>query len=70
MKRKFKNGSQINDLKSGGTNRGNRSNIMTTLCLDLETGETVFKDIDMREPLERYIPMYIVDQIMEERKNK
>lgn len=67
MKKKFKNGSTIEDLKNKGTNRGILSNFMTMPCLDLETGETEIVCLDMREQFERYVPMFIVDKINEER---
>lgn len=62
----FRNGSQIKGVQSNKSVRGIRSNFITTLCLDLDTGDWIIKTIDMREPLDRFIPIWVVDEIIAE----
>ena len=60
MKIKFKNGSTIETIKSEtetNTNRrGIMSNFITTVCFDTVENEYVIKTLDLREPIDRYIP--------------
>jgi len=56
----FKNGSKISSIPAKNV-RGVRSNFISMPCLDIETGEMVFKTLDMREPIDRYIPEYILE---------
>ena len=60
MKIKFTNGSTIETIKSEtdtNTNmRGIMSNFITTVCFDTVENEYVWKTLDLREPVERYVP--------------
>ena len=62
MKIEFKNGSTIETIKSEtdtNTNmRGTMSNFITTLCFDTIENEYIIKTLDLREPIDRYIPAY------------
>ncbi|MFV0515802.1 MAG: hypothetical protein ACK5MV_00180 [Aminipila sp.] len=51
------------DNKLNKIKRSERSNIITTLCLDLKTDKWIFKTLDMRKPLERFIPFWIVEEV-------
>lgn len=50
--------------------RSERSNLITTLCLDLEIDNWIVKTIDLREPLERFIPIWIVEEILKGNNNE
>ena len=70
MKIEFKNGSTIETIKSKtytNTNmRGIMSNFITTLCFDTVENEYVVKTLDLREPIDRYVPAFtIMNEIME-----
>lgn len=62
---KFENGSTIKALPSGNQNtRGERSNFYETLCLDTECEDGnvyVIARIDMREPIGRYVPVWMLE---------
>ena len=68
MKIEFKNGSTIETIKSEtdtNTNmRGIMSNFITTLCFDIVENEYVIKTLDLREPIDRYIPAYSMSAMM------
>lgn len=61
MELEFENGSSISSIKSENVIRGERSNFVTTICLDINTGEYVLKEIDLRKPYDRYIPTYFLE---------
>ena len=68
MKIEFKNGSTIETIKSKtdtkNTNRRSiRSNFITCMCYDTIDDEYTMKTIDMREPIERYIPEWLLMEI-------
>lgn len=45
--------------------RSERSNFICCVCLDLETGDWVIvENLDMRKPLDRYIPEWIVEEVV------
>jgi hypothetical protein len=46
--------------------RGNRSNLIIDKCYDLEKQEWIFKELDLREPIIRYIPEYIVLKMVDD----
>jgi hypothetical protein len=50
------------DMYNKNITRGNRNSFVTINCWDFETGEWVIKTLDFREPIERYIPEYIMQQ--------
>ena len=60
MEIKFVSGSYVKQLTPQNTCeavRGLRSNFISCMCYDLETEQMVFvEDLDMRNPIERYIP--------------
>ena len=60
MKIEFKNGSTIETIKSqtniNENRRGILSNFITTLCFDTVENEYVVKTLDLREPVDRYVP--------------
>ena len=69
MKIKFKNGSTIETIKSQtdtNTNiKGIMSNFITTICFDTVENEYVVKTLDLREPVDRYVPaMSLMNEIM------
>ena len=45
--------------------RGNRSNLILTNCYNVETGKIEFVEINLREPINKYIPEYIIDKLCE-----
>lgn len=66
MKIKFKNGSTIETIKSqvninNNNTRGNRSNFITCMCYDTIDYKSIMKTLDMREPIGRYVPEYLID---------
>ena len=68
MKIEFKNGSTIETIKSEtdtNTNmRGIMSNFITTVCFDTVQNEYVVKTLDLREPIDRYVPVYSMSAMM------
>ncbi len=68
MKIEFTNGSTIETIKSKtdtNTNkRGIRSNFITTVCFDTVENEYVIKTLDLREPIDRYVPAYFMSAMM------
>lgn len=50
--------------------RGIRSNFYTCICLDSETDNWILKEIDMREPIIRYIPEWMVIEYLNSKENK
>jgi hypothetical protein len=44
------------------TVRGNRSNLVITECYDTETKEWCTIELDLRDPITRYIPEYFMQQ--------
>ncbi len=61
---KFNNNSRINTLDYTGNMRGERSNFVEGNCYDLETGNWVFMTIDLRKPIDRFIPEYLYHKAM------
>ncbi len=61
MEIKFKNGSTIKtiDTDSGSITRGVRSNYITCPCYDLDNpdSEPIMVCIDIREPMNRFVPV-------------
>lgn len=68
MKIEFKNGSTIKTIKSqtetNANKRGIMSNFITTVCYDTIENEYVWKTLDLREPVGRYIPAYFMSEMM------
>ena len=68
MKIEFTNGSTIETIKSEtdtNTNmRGIMSNFITTLCFDIVENEYIVKTLDLREPIDRYVPAYSMSTMM------
>lgn len=68
MKIKFTNGSTIETIKSKTDTNENRrcimSNFITTVCFDTVENEYVIKTLDLREPIDRYIPAYSMSAMM------
>lgn len=67
MKIEFKNGSTIETIKSQtdtkNTNRrGIMSNFITTICFDTVENEYVIKTLDLREPINRYVPSNVINE--------
>ena len=62
MKIKFKNGSTVEtiDTDSNSVTRGIRSNFITAPCYDTLQNEWVMMTLDMREPMDRYIPEWFL----------
>jgi len=56
MNIKFDNGSEIKSIHTNNNIRGERSHFYTCNCYDIETDTWIIKTIDMREPIERFIP--------------
>lgn len=52
----FKNGSSVEVIECAENTRGERSNYIWCNCYELETNHCVFKRIDLREPIDRFIP--------------
>lgn len=61
MKIKFKNGSTIDtiDFQTDNNNKGNRSNFTTVPCYDTLQNKWVMIMLDMREPIDRFIPEWL-----------
>lgn len=58
----FKNGSELKILcydPASKNVRGNRSKIIGSQCYDVETGQWVFREWNMDEPIGRYIPEFM-----------
>jgi len=61
MKIEFKNGNKIDSIyvdKNKNT-RGNRSRIIGCNCYDIVTDTWVFYEIDLGNPIDRYIPEWL-----------
>lgn len=41
--------------------RGNKCNLIITNCYDIENKEWSMVELDMREPIDRYIPEYMFE---------
>jgi hypothetical protein len=59
---KFKNGNELKILSydPACTNvRGERSNLFSCNCFDIETSEWCVMELDRRKPIDRYIPEWL-----------
>jgi hypothetical protein len=55
MKTEFKNGSSIRAKKSEDVVRGERSHYYECVCYDIENDIFVWKQLDWRKPINRFI---------------
>ena len=61
---KFSNGSTLKTIQnnSSSTKRSIKSNLITTLCLDIVKNQWTIKTLNLTEPIERYIPKYYINK--------
>ena len=62
---KFNNGSEITSIHTDNNVRGIRNNFITCNCYDVETDDWIIKIIDMREPINRFVPEWCFDLYVE-----
>lgn len=60
MKINLSNGSTLQSIETETNTRGIRSNFITTICYDTVKDEWVMMTLDMREPMDRYIPEWFL----------
>ena len=62
MNIKFSNNSTLKSIETENNRRGIRSNFITTICYDAIENKYVWVTLDMREPLGRFIPEYLMEE--------
>ena len=60
MNIKFSNNSALKSIETENNRRGIRSNFITCMCYDTIDDEYTMRTLDMREPIDRYIPEWLL----------
>lgn len=62
---KFSNGSVLKTIQNNSPSikRSIKSNLITTLCLDIVENQLIIKTLNLTEPIKRYIPEYLLNMI-------
>ena len=60
MNIKFSNNSTLKSIETENNRRGIRSNFITCMCYDTSDDEFIMKTLDLREPIDRYVPEWLL----------
>ena len=60
MNIKFSNNSALKSIETENNRRGIRSNFITCMCYDIIDDEYTMRTLDVREPIDRYVPEWLL----------